>query len=212
MLAMTQAHRIGFGVTLALHVAAAAALLSYRPAREALVAAVPIVVELISPARVEVAPSPARPTAPPKPHPVARQAPAPVEPLPALAAPPASDAVAASMASSPAVRAVPPSAAPVAAPETTTPPAFNASYLDNPAPAYPSLSKRLREEGQVLLRVLVNAGGTADAVELRATSGHARLDDAARETVRGWRFVPAKRGAESVPAWVVVPITFRLES
>ena len=36
------------------------------------------------------------------------------------------------------------------------PPNFNADYLDNPPPAYPAESRRLREEGRVILRVLVN--------------------------------------------------------
>jgi periplasmic protein TonB len=59
--------------------------------------------------------------------------------------------------------------------------------------------------------VLVNAAGSAEEVQVRASSGHARLDDAARDTVRRWKFFPAKRGAEPVPAWVLIPISFRLE-
>ena len=37
------------------------------------------------------------------------------------------------------------------------PPNFNAAYLHNPAPHYPSVSKRLGEQGRVLLRVQVSA-------------------------------------------------------
>jgi len=37
------------------------------------------------------------------------------------------------------------------------------------------------------------------------------LDHAARDTVRGWRFAPARRGDVPVPAWVLIPISFRLE-
>jgi protein TonB len=92
-----------------------------------------------------------------------------------------------------------------------TPPVFNADYLVNPPPPYPTLSRRKGEEGRVVLRVLVNAAGTAQTVEIRASSGHERLDMAARDTVRRWKFVPARRGAEPVPAWVLVPISFRLE-
>ncbi len=64
------------------------------------------------------------------------------------------------------------------------PPNFNASYLENPAPAYPPLSRRVGEQGKVMLRVLVNTRGTADTVELRLSSGSSRLDDAAVESVR----------------------------
>jgi protein TonB len=106
-----------------------------------------------------------------------------------------------------------PPPASVAAPEPAplTMAIFNADYLDNPAPSYPALSRRLHEEGRVLLRVLVNPAGRADEVQIQSSSGHARLDTAARETVRGWKFVPAKRGAEPVAAWVLIPVSFRLE-
>ena len=93
-----------------------------------------------------------------------------------------------------------------------TAPIFSAVYLENPPPAYPGISRRVGEQGRVILRVLVNAGGSADEVQVRESSGHARLDNAARDTVRGWRFVPAKRGDTPVPAWVLIPVSFRLES
>ena len=92
-----------------------------------------------------------------------------------------------------------------------TQPIFNADYLDNPAPAYPPLSRRMSEQGRVMLRVLVNPNGTADDVQIRTSSGVTRLDDAARETVRRWKFVPAKRGARPFAAWVLIPISFKLE-
>jgi len=57
----------------------------------------------------------------------------------------------------------------------------------------------------------VSAAGRAEDIEVRTSSGHARLDEAARETVKGWRFVPARRGEQAVPAWVLIPISFRLE-
>jgi protein TonB len=199
--------RIGLGVTLALHALAAAALLSYEPARKALLAAAPIMVELIVPPKVEP-PKPQPPTELPKPRPVAKPVERPIELPPVITAP--------AEAPSPVVAPPPPppvvaAAAPQAPPAPLTQPIFNADYLDNPAPAYPPLSRRLREEGRVILRVLVNIRGTADEVQVRTPSGSARLDEAARETVRGWRFVPAKRGAEPVAAWVLIPISFRLE-
>ena len=92
-----------------------------------------------------------------------------------------------------------------------TQPIFNADYLENPAPAYPPLSRRTGEQGRVTLRVLVNASGRADDAQVRASSGSARLDDSARSAGLQWKFVPAKRGDEPVPAWVLIPITFRLE-
>lgn len=111
----------------------------------------------------------------------------------------------------------PPSPAPVApinvapVPEAITAPRFDASYLDNPKPVYPATSRRLGEQGKVLLRVLVSAAGLAEKVELKASSNFARLDQAAQEAVGRWRFVPARRGEQAIAAWVQVPVTFQLD-
>ena len=89
---------------------------------------------------------------------------------------------------------------------------FDADYLHNPKPVYPHASRRLGEQGKVLLRVFVSAAGLAEKVEIKLGSGFARLDQAAEEAVSRWRFVPAKRGEQAIAAWVQVPITFQLES
>lgn len=90
-------------------------------------------------------------------------------------------------------------------------PKFNADYLDNPAPDYPSLSRKLREEGKVLLRVHVSADGHPTQVNLHKSSGFSRLDERAADTVRQWKFVPARQGDQPVAAWVIVPIQFNLK-
>jgi protein TonB len=90
-------------------------------------------------------------------------------------------------------------------------PNFNAAYLNNPAPNYPPISRRLGEQGLVLLQVQVTADGTAGSVELQTGSGSTRLDQAALEAVKKWRFTPAKRGKQPVSAAVTVPVRFSLE-
>ncbi|MDE0853533.1 MAG: energy transducer TonB, partial [Nevskia sp.] len=79
------------------------------------------------------------------------------------------------------------------------------------APDYPHLSRRLKESGTVLLRVLVSAEGRPGQIELNQSSGYVRLDQAAIEAVRQWRFVAAKQGEQAVSAWVIVPINFQLD-
>lgn len=90
-------------------------------------------------------------------------------------------------------------------------PSYSAAYLRNPKPDYPLLSKRLGEQGVVTLRVLVTVDGNPQEVHLKASSGFVRLDDAAQDAVKRWRFTPAKRGDEAVAAWVLVPIRFSLK-
>ena len=92
-----------------------------------------------------------------------------------------------------------------------TPARFEAAYLHNPRPDYPPLSRRLGEEGKVLLRVRVSREGQPAAVDLEKSSNFARLDEAARAVVAHWRFVPARRGDEAIDATVIVPIVFRLD-
>jgi periplasmic protein TonB len=91
-----------------------------------------------------------------------------------------------------------------------TPAMFTASYLQNPKPVYPVMSKRLKESGTVLLWVSVTAAGTVDDLGLLRPSGYPRLDAEALKTVKLWRFVPAKRGSEAVADKVSVPIEFGL--
>ncbi len=103
--------------------------------------------------------------------------------------------------------------APLPAPaQSATPPRFDADYLNNPAPVYPPLSRRMGEEGRVLLRVQVDATGNATALEIRDSSGSQRLDNAAIEAVRRWKFVAAKLGEQNLSAWVLVPINFSLRN
>lgn len=102
---------------------------------------------------------------------------------------------------------------PVAAPSVPVQiqPRFDADYLSNPRPPYPGISRRLGEQGRVVLRVQVAVDGLAQSVQLHSSCGYARLDDAALETVRRWKFVPAKLGNEPVAATVLVPIIFSLK-
>jgi protein TonB len=98
------------------------------------------------------------------------------------------------------------------APESSiTLPRFNADYLNNPPPVYPTLARRLGEQGRVMLRVLVRADGTPAEVEINRSSGSARLDRAALDAVRKWRFIPAQQGDTPVTSPVLVPISFTLE-
>lgn len=97
------------------------------------------------------------------------------------------------------------------APPVVVPPRFDANYRDNPKPAYPPMSRRIGEEGKVLLHVFVEPDGTPGKVEIHRTSGSPRLDEAAAAAVSRWRFLPARQGDEAVAAWVIVPITFKLD-
>lgn len=155
--------------------------------------------------------------APPKPMPTVappvKRRPQPPAPAPVLAAAPSTEAAPSTFATAPTPAA--PVKEAVASPEPPAPvavqgPRFDADYLQNPAPAYPPVSRRMREEGKVLLLVRVSTTGSPEHIQIKQGSGFPRLDEAALDTVQRWSFVPARRGEETVVANVIVPIVFRL--
>lgn len=94
--------------------------------------------------------------------------------------------------------------------EKIEPPRFGVSYLNNPAPDYPPLSRRLNEEGRVLMKVLVSAEGSATEVLIEKSSGSERLNSAAIAAVMRWRFIPATKNNQPLSAYVLVPMKFSL--
>lgn len=105
----------------------------------------------------------------------------------------------------------PPKAEPIVE-EKIEPPRFGVAYLNNPAPDYPTLSRHMGEQGRVLMKVLVSADGAADEIQIEKSSGSERLDNAAINAVKKWRFIPAKKNNQPLSAYVLVPMKFSLNS
>jgi protein TonB len=85
-----------------------------------------------------------------------------------------------------------------------------AKGLDNPKPPYPLMSRRLNEEGKVVLNVCVSLSGLVEKLKLEKTSGYQRLDDIALETVKKWKFIPAKNQDRDINACYLLPVQFIL--
>lgn len=205
-----------FLIAIGLHGAALAYPLQRALQRDA----VPLPVMQVQLGSQPVAPTPLPVQPAPPPKPVSKPQPAPKKVItqttkvavPTVTATP-----------TPVISETPPVAAPVAPVNSNAKPAaspgsstlspvrFDVAYLQNPAPVYPAMSRRLGEEGKVLLRVKVSADGNPLTVNLEKSSNFTRLDDSALQVVNRWRFVPAKRGDEAIEASVIVPIVFRLE-
>ncbi len=83
--------------------------------------------------------------------------------------------------------------------------------LSNPPPVYPDSSRQEKQEGVVVVEVIVNAEGRVDSLSVRTTSGFAPLDQSAVSAVREWRFRPASLGSIKMRSRVVIPIRFRLD-
>ena len=227
----------GLLLALGLHLALLAwwALGTAEPAAAPRPRPLPVSVSLIPPAPAAAPrqlqappPAPPAPLTPPRPvptpapkpaaaRPAARQpAPAQVQApaLPSPAAPREAEAAPGPLSSTPPAPAAASSSATAGSSQeaAVSAPRFDVAYLHNPKPPYPLLARRRGDEGRVVLRVQVSAAGLAEQVQLHRSSGNDSLDEAALNTVRNWRFVPAQRGDTPVAASVLVPITFKLEN
>ena len=215
---------IAIGVVL-LHVGALWALQTglLRRAVEIIVPAT-LLTEYVSPPAPVTQAAPPPPAPAPKPQrPTQVKAPAPrpaPEPLPIADTTPSPNAITVSPAKADPEPPAPITAAGPATPTAAPPapaapkielPSSNAAYLQNPAPAYPAISKRMGEQGKVVLRVFISTDGLPQKIEISQSSGFDRLDRQAQDTVLRWKFVPGKRNGVPEAMWYLVPINFVLE-
>lgn len=163
----------------------------------------------------EPKPVPPPPKPKPKPKPVPKPKPKPVPPLEKAITLPEQPPEEAAPA--------PPPPAPTPAPvevksereanlgAPVVPPRVDASRRHNPAPAYPSVSRRRGEAGTVTLELLVLTDGRVTNVKVKESSGYPLLDRAALNAVKRWRYTPAKRGNQAIEFLYLQPITFELQ-
>lgn len=82
----------------------------------------------------------------------------------------------------------------------------------NPKPNYPLLSRRMREQGAVQLKLCINGRGRVEDVQLVKSSGHEKLDRSAMEGVKQWKFSALESGNHALSDCYHLPIHFRLET
>lgn len=206
LLLMKSHHTVHYSFALVLfaHAVALAAIL-YSPEEPAPVKIEPPTIQGVIIASEPIS-KPPEPTPPPPPE--QKPLPKPKTPLPK--APPSEHAVHQDDTPVPAQPAPEPQKQAEPAQAAVTPPSADASQLNNPAPTYPAASRKLHEEGVVLLEILVKADGSLGEMRLKKSSGYNRLDDSAMRAVKNWHFLPAKRGGEPIDFWYELPIEFSL--
>jgi TonB family protein len=84
-------------------------------------------------------------------------------------------------------------------------------YAENPKPPYPLEARERGYQGEVLLKVQVLTNGKVGQIEVKRSSGHEILDQSALYTVKQWKFIPARKGEDTIPMWVNIPIKFQLQ-
>jgi protein TonB len=205
---------IGLALVVGVHAVALYGLWSYRmlpsPAET-----VTLFVNLIRP---EAPPAPPRPEPPPPPPP-SKPRPQPVEPPPPAPPEPQQIVVEAPIVAPAEPVALPPPAPPQPVIELPPPSAeplslpgeLSASCPLRIPPAYPLLSRRMGEQGRVVLRVELDEQGAVSSATVVSSSGARRLDEAALAAVRQWRCNPAQRGGVPVRASALQPFLFQIE-
>jgi protein TonB len=158
-------------------------------------------------------PQPAQPA--PAPVVTPQPTPAPLAIAPSAAAPAATTAtptaVAVAVAAAPAAAGTGIAVSAPPAPAKVELPSSSADYLNNPKPPYPALSKRLGEQGRVVVRVWIGIDGIASQASVKQSSNFDRLDQAAVATVLKWRYVPGKRSGVPEAMWFDVPVNWVLQ-
>ena len=79
------------------------------------------------------------------------------------------------------------------------------------APDYPPISRRMGEEGKLVLRVELDESGRVDNAEVINSSGYSRLDEAAMTAVKSWQCKPPLRDGEPARAIALQPFNFVLQ-
>jgi protein TonB len=192
--------RGGIGAAIVgVHVVLIYALCSWAPIRAALVQA-PLEASIIDSPVVAAEEVP-----PPPPRMEPAQIPEIEPPLISIAEEPAPNAIT--------VAKVEQQPAPAPKPANTAPREItDVAYIQPPAPKYPAESKRTGEEGLVILRVLINEAGRAAHIEVEQSSGHPRLDAAARDAVEHALFKPYIENGVPRVALAKIPIEFTWKS
>ncbi|WHO41225.1 energy transducer TonB [Sphingobium sp. AP49] len=100
----------------------------------------------------------------------------------------------------------------VAAPSVLQAGDIGAQMVAGKPPRYPIDSRREREQGTVVLALVVGIDGAVESIGISRSSGFTRLDDAARDAVKHWRWRPIVRDGQAVRVKGVVEIPFVLRS
>jgi protein TonB len=85
--------------------------------------------------------------------------------------------------------------------------------ISGPKPHYPLMSRRLREEGEVLLKLCLNSQGSVQTLHVLRSSGYKNLDDSALKALSAWKFnLSTSTFKDEAKDCFRMPVQFRLES
>lgn len=203
-----QGGRKGFGLffVVLIHLITAYALVTGLARKAVEVVRGPIETKLIE--ELKKLPPPDKPPPPPRQK---------VDPPPYV--PPSEVAVVAPVMTAPAItvtQTVAPPPAPVEAPPAPPKQVQRVAPVIDAAkncrkPEYPAASKRLEEEGLVVLRFMIDESGRVIESRVETSSGFTRLDEAARAALSQCQFKPGTADGKPERSWASLKYVWRLE-
>jgi len=161
---------------------------------------------------VNIAPLPKSPDVPPPPLQTFDPPPvvAPITPVVELTYTPPTPPTTISLPPPQPVPAVPRVVAPTTPSVVFTP--ARAIAASHSIPEYPFVSRRLREQGTLRLKLTVDEKGLVAEAVVVNSSGFQRLDEAAVKWVKAqWRYTPALQGTKPVPSTADAIVEFKLQ-
>jgi protein TonB len=202
---------IGFSIVVLMHVGVIYLLASGLARQAVEVIQSPIETKIID----EVKPPPPE-VPPPPPPPLLAAPPPPYIPPPEvhIQQPPPPTAITVvttvkPVAPPPVVREVAPAPAPVAAP-VHVPPVVDAAHSCRP-PEYPPMARRNEETGIVTLQFLIDVDGRVIGSKVEGSSGHQRLDEAARQALSLCRFKPGTVDGKPEQSWARMRYEWKID-
>ena len=78
----------------------------------------------------------------------------------------------------------------------------------NPHPTYPLIARKKGWEGRVIIKAKIDREGNVSEIKVLESSGFKVLDNASLETLKKWKFTPAKIGNKFVADTVNIPVKF----
>lgn len=79
------------------------------------------------------------------------------------------------------------------------------------SPTYPTMARRIGEQGEVRLKYTVTTEGRATNVSVVSSSGHPDLDAAAIKDVENWHWNPATRNGVPIAVRMQFVVTYKLQ-
>ena len=87
---------------------------------------------------------------------------------------------------------------------------YKIGTIQNPHPEYPLIARKKGWQGKLLLNVLVGKNGEVIDINIVKTSGFEILDKTSIETVKNWKFIPARIGKKRIEDNLNIPVSFML--